>query len=141
MDGAGRESESGAGEVRVVVRCTEAESSGQAVVLEVLVPPAQLIETLGDDGARERRFEVVHGTIAVETAGATHVVEAGGRLTIPGGAGYRLWNAGAEEAQFVCEVRPARELPSGISALLRDAVPTTPAASPKTTNTNFGGET
>jgi hypothetical protein len=31
----------------------------------------------------------------------------GERLTVPAGTTHRFWNAGDEEAHFVCEVRPA----------------------------------
>jgi len=41
----------------------------------------------------------------------------GQRLTVPAGTAHKFWNAGDEEAHFVCEIRPALQFESLIETM------------------------
>lgn len=102
---------------RVVIRCTSAETGGRAVVVEALLAVGGFAGSLGDGVTQERRFEVVHGQVAFELEEGLVVLTAGERLTVEPGGTYRLWNAGVDDAQFVCEVRPALDFEQRVGEL------------------------
>ena len=92
---------------RLVFRRTSAETNGEAVVLECFVRPTGFVAATHVHPSQEERFEVLKGKVAFKLDGEEIVARAGERITVPAGTSHRFWNAGAEEAHFVCEVRPA----------------------------------
>lgn len=102
---------------RIVIRCTSEQTAGEAVVVEAFLEAGGHERGLGDRLVQERRFEVVHGAVAFEVEGATTVVGAGERFVVPSGLAFCLWNAGHDEAQFVCEVRPALDFERRINSV------------------------
>ncbi len=92
---------------RVVFAKTSAETNGELVVIETFVQPGGFVATAHMHPHQEERFRVVRGTIGFRAGGDTLNVGPGGQLTVPEGTPHRFWNAGPDEANLVCEVRPA----------------------------------
>jgi quercetin dioxygenase-like cupin family protein len=108
---------------QLVFRKTSAETNGEAVVLECFVRPTGFVAATHVHPSQEERFEVLEGEIGFKIDGEEIIARAGDRITVPAGASHRFWNAGAEEAHFVCEVRPAlqfEELVETMYALASD---------------------
>jgi quercetin dioxygenase-like cupin family protein len=92
---------------RLVFRKTSAETNGEAIVLECFVQPTGSVAATHVHPRQEERFEVLKGTVGFKIDGQKIVAHAGDRILVPAGRSHRFWNAGDEEAHFVCEVRPA----------------------------------
>ncbi|MBA2642928.1 MAG: cupin domain-containing protein [Actinobacteria bacterium] len=94
---------------RLVFRKTSAETNGEAVVLECFVQPTGFVAAAHVHPRQDERFEVLKGKVGFKLDGQEIVGQAGDRVVVPAGTSHRFWNAGDEEAHFVCEVRPALE--------------------------------
>jgi hypothetical protein len=94
---------------RLVFRLTAGDSGGEAVVFESFLPAHARGLAAPAKAGHEQRFEVLHGTIGFRVGRDEVVVAAGGRLTVPRGTACRYWNATAEPAHLVAEIRPALE--------------------------------
>jgi mannose-6-phosphate isomerase-like protein (cupin superfamily) len=102
---------------RLVFRKTSRETGGQAVVVETFVQPNGFVAAAHVHPSQEERFEILRGSVGFKIAGRKMVAGPGQRLTVPAGTPHRFWNAGEEEAQFVCEVRPALQFESLIETM------------------------
>ena len=56
---------------------------------------------------QDERFEVLKGSVAFRVGKTKLVAGPGERHLVSAGTPHQFWNAGDEEAHFVCEVRPA----------------------------------
>jgi quercetin dioxygenase-like cupin family protein len=92
---------------RLVFRKTSRETSGQAVVVETFVRPNGFVAAAHVHPSQEERFEVLKGSVGFKIGRKKLVAGPGQRLTVPAGTPHKFWNAGDDEAHFVCEVRPA----------------------------------
>ena len=92
---------------RILFRRTSHETNGEAVVIEALVRPDGAVAMPHVHPFQEERFEVLRGTVGLKVAGRTTLAGPGERVTVPAGTRHQFWNAGDDEAHFVCEVRPA----------------------------------
>ena len=92
---------------RIVFHRTSRDTNGEAVVIEVCVQPGGAVASAHVHPHQEERFQVLRGSVGFLVGRREHVAGPGERLTIPSGTRHRFWNAGSDEAQFVCEVRPA----------------------------------
>ena len=92
---------------RIVFRRTAASTGGEAVVIEAHLGPG--CRGLGphEHPQQELRIQVVQGTLSFRLGGRRISLGAGDRLTVPAGVSHTYWNAGAEPALFVAEIRPA----------------------------------
>jgi len=97
---------------RIVFRQTSRETNGQAVVIETFVQPDGFVAAAHVHPGQEERFEILRGSVGFRIGGKKLVAGPGQRLTVPAGTPHKFWNAGDEEAHFVCEVRPARQFES-----------------------------
>ena len=97
---------------RLVFRKTSRETGGQAVVIETFVQPNGFVAAAHVHPSQEERFEVLRGSLGFKIGGKKLVAGPGQRLTVPAGTPHKFWNAGDEEAHFVCEVRPALQFES-----------------------------
>lgn len=97
---------------RLVFRKTSRETGGQAVVVETFVQPNGFVAAAHVHPAQEERFEILRGSVGFKIGGRKVVAGPGQRLTVPAGTPHKFWNAGEEEAHFVCEVRPALQFES-----------------------------
>jgi mannose-6-phosphate isomerase-like protein (cupin superfamily) len=92
---------------RIVFRQTSQETNGEAVVIETFVQPNGFVAAAHVHPSQEERFEILRGSVGFKVGGKKLVAGPGQRLTVPAGTPHKFWNAGDEEAHFVCEVRPA----------------------------------
>jgi quercetin dioxygenase-like cupin family protein len=92
---------------RIVFRKTSRETNGEAVVIETFVQPNGFVAAAHVHPSQEERFEVLRGSVGFKVGRKKLVAGPGQRLTVPAGTPHRFWNAGDDEAHFVCEVRPA----------------------------------
>jgi mannose-6-phosphate isomerase-like protein (cupin superfamily) len=92
---------------RIVFQQTSRETNGEAVVFETFVQPEGFVAAAHVHPKQEERFEVLSGTLGLKVGTEEIVAGRGDAVTIPAGTSHRFWNAGAVEARFRCEVRPA----------------------------------
>lgn len=92
---------------RIIFRKTSRETGGEAVVIECFVQPHGFVAAAHVHPEQEERFEVLRGSVGFRVRKDELVAGPGDRVTVPAGTPHRFWNAGDEEAHFVCEVRPA----------------------------------
>ncbi len=92
---------------RIVFRKTARETNGEAVVIEAHVQPSGFVAAAHVHPHQEERFQVLRGSVGFRVGRKRSVAGPGERLTVPAGTPHAFWNAGDDEARFVCEVRPA----------------------------------
>jgi quercetin dioxygenase-like cupin family protein len=92
---------------RLVFRKTSRETGGQAVVIETFVQPNGFVAAAHVHPSQEEQFEILRGSVGFKIAGKKLIAGRGQRLTVPAGTPHKFWNAGDDEAHFVCEIRPA----------------------------------
>jgi quercetin dioxygenase-like cupin family protein len=97
---------------RLVFRKTSRETGGQAVVIETFVQPNGFVAAAHVHPTQEERFEVLRGSVGFKIGRKKLVAGPGQRVTVPAGTAHKFWNAGDDEAHFVCEVRPALQFES-----------------------------
>jgi quercetin dioxygenase-like cupin family protein len=102
---------------RLVFRKTSRETGGQAVVIETFVQPNGFVAAAHVHPSQEERFEVLRGTVGFKIGRKKLAAGPGQRLTVPAGTAHKFWNAGDDEAHFVCEVRPALQFESLIETM------------------------
>ena len=107
---------------RLVFRKTSRETGGQAVVIETFVQPNGFVAAAHVHPSQEERFEVLRGSVGFKVGRKKVVVGPGQRVTVPAGTPHKFWNAGDEEAHFVCEVRPALQFESLLETMFALAV-------------------
>jgi quercetin dioxygenase-like cupin family protein len=92
---------------RLVFLQTASETGGELVVVETFVRPGGFVAAAHVHPHQEERFHVLGGTLRVRVGKEVIDLTAGDSAVVPPGTPHRFWNAGAGEAHFVCEVRPA----------------------------------
>jgi quercetin dioxygenase-like cupin family protein len=92
---------------RIVFRKTSAETNGEAVVIECFVKPSGAVAKPHVHPSQDERFEVLKGSLMLKLDGQELPAGPGDRILVPAGSKHQFWNAGDEEAHFVCEIRPA----------------------------------
>ena len=102
---------------RLVFRKTSRETGGQAVVIETFVQPNGFVAAAHVHPSQEERFEVLRGSVGFKIGRKKLVAGPGRRITVPAGTPHKFWNAGDDEAHFVCEVRPALQFESLIETM------------------------
>jgi quercetin dioxygenase-like cupin family protein len=102
---------------RLVFRSTSRETGGQAVVIETFVQPNGFVAAAHVHPSQEERFEVLRGSVGFKIGRKKTVAGPGRRITVPAGTPHKFWNAGDDEAHFVCEVRPALQFESLIATM------------------------
>ena len=107
---------------RLVFRKTSRETNGEAVVVETFVKPNGFVAAAHVHPYQEERFQVLRGTVGFLVGGQDIVAGPGKRLTVPAGTAHKFWNAGEDEAHFVCEVRPALQFEQLIETMFGLAV-------------------
>ena len=107
---------------RLVFRKTSRETGGQAVVIETFVQPNGFVAAAHVHPSQEERFEILRGSVGFKIGRKKLVAGPGQRLTVPAGTPHKFWNAGDDEAHFVCEVRPALQFESLLETMFALAV-------------------
>jgi quercetin dioxygenase-like cupin family protein len=104
------------GEV-LVFHHTAAQTNGESVLVETIVRPEGFVAAAHMHPYQTERFEVVRGLLGLRVGGDELVAKPGDVAVVPAGTPHRFWNAGEEEARFLCEVRPALEFESLIETM------------------------
>jgi quercetin dioxygenase-like cupin family protein len=92
---------------RIVFHKTSRDTGGEAVVIECFVRPHGFVAAAHVHPSQEERFQVLSGSVGFRTPLGEQIAGSGERVTVPAGMAHKFWNAGDDEAHFVCEVRPA----------------------------------
>ena len=107
---------------RIVFRQTSRETNGRAVVIETFVQPNGFVAAAHVHPSQEERFEILRGTVGFKIGREKLVAGPGRRLTVAAGTPHKFWNAGDDEAHFVCEVRPALQFEALLETMFALAV-------------------
>jgi mannose-6-phosphate isomerase-like protein (cupin superfamily) len=102
---------------RIAFRRTAAESNGEVTVVETWVRPGGFVAAAHVHPAQEETFSVCSGTLAFRVGGETVEVGAGGQVVVRAGTPHKFWNAGGDDAHFVCEVRPSLQFEALLGAM------------------------
>ena len=108
---------------RLIFRKTSAETNGEAVVVEAFVQPSGAVAAAHVHPSQDERFQILKGTVGFKLDGQELMGRPGDRILVPAGTSHKFWNAGEDEAHFVCEIRPAlqfEELIETMFALAND---------------------
>jgi quercetin dioxygenase-like cupin family protein len=92
---------------RIVFHKTSRDTGGEAVVIECFVRPHGFVAAAHVHPSQEESFQVLSGSVGFRTPLGEQIAGPGERVTVPAGTPHKFWNAGDDEAHFVCEVRPA----------------------------------
>jgi mannose-6-phosphate isomerase-like protein (cupin superfamily) len=104
------------GEV-LVFHETATQTRGELVRFETIVEPDGFVAAAHVHPAQTERFEVLVGTVGFRVGRETVVAGPGEVLLVPAGTPHRFWNAGSDEARFLCEIRPALQFESLIETM------------------------
>ena len=107
---------------RIVFWKTSAQTDGAAVVIECFVRPTGFVAATHVHPSQDERFEVLRGSLGIRLGDDEIVAKPGDRILVPAGTPHRFWNAGDDEAHFVCEVRPALQFEQLIETMFGLAV-------------------
>jgi quercetin dioxygenase-like cupin family protein len=86
---------------------TSRETGGEAVLVETIVRPNGFIAAAHVHPHQSERFEMLQGRLGLRIGDQELLAEPGHVATVAAGTPHRFWNAGEDEARFLCEVRPA----------------------------------
>ncbi len=92
---------------RLVFHKTSRETNGEAVVVECFVQPNGFVAAAHVHPNQDERFEVLKGSVGFRLDKQEMMAGPGDRILVAAGTAHKFWNAGEDEAHFVCEVRPA----------------------------------
>ena len=92
---------------RLVFHETAAETNGMYTIADCYVTPDGAVAAPHLHPYQTEVFEVLYGKIGVKLGRETREAGAGEVIVIEPGVAHKFWNAGDDEAHFVCEVRPA----------------------------------
>ena len=92
---------------RLVFKKTAAETNGEYVLFECFVEPSGFVAAAHVHPYQEERFQIIEGSVTFKLNGRELPTEPGDVVLVPPGMKHQFWNAGADEARFACEVRPA----------------------------------
>jgi mannose-6-phosphate isomerase-like protein (cupin superfamily) len=101
----------------LVFRRTSVETAGECVVVETIVRPHGFVAAAHVHPHQTERFEVLAGRIGIRIGDRSLTAKPGDVAVVPPGTPHRFWNAGQEEARFLCEIRPALQFESLIETM------------------------
>ena len=104
------------GEVLIFHR-TARETGGEAVLVETIVRQHGFVAAAHVHPHQTERFEVLEGRLGLRAGEKELLLGPGEVTTVAPGTPHRFWNAGDDEARFLCEVRPALEFESLIETM------------------------
>jgi quercetin dioxygenase-like cupin family protein len=92
---------------RLVFMKTSAETNGEYVLFECFVKPSGFVAAAHVHPFQQERFQILEGSVTFRIDHQELPSVPGDAILIAPGRSHQFWNAGAEEARFACEVRPA----------------------------------
>jgi hypothetical protein len=87
------------------------------VLVETIVQPHGFVAAAHVHPYQTERFEVVKGLLCLRIGNKELLAQPGNVAVVAPGTAHRFWNAGKEEARFLCEVRPALRFESLIETM------------------------
>jgi quercetin dioxygenase-like cupin family protein len=93
------------GEVLVFHRTSE-QTNGDSVLVETIVRPQGFVAATHVHPHQTERFEVLEGLLGLRIGSDELLAEPRDAAVVPPGTPHRFWNAGEQDARFLCEVRP-----------------------------------
>jgi quercetin dioxygenase-like cupin family protein len=109
------------GEVLIFHR-TSAQTNGDSVLVETIVRPHGFVAAAHVHPHQTEHFEVLEGLLGLQIGEAELLVDPRDVAVVPPGTPHRFWNAGEQEARFLCEVTPALGFESLIETMFTLAV-------------------
>jgi quercetin dioxygenase-like cupin family protein len=91
----------------LVFHRTSRETGGEAVLVETIVRPNGFVAAAHVHPYQSERFEILQGRLGLRVGDQELLAEPGDVATVAPGTPHRFWNAGEDDARFLCEVRPA----------------------------------
>ena len=104
------------GEV-LIFHSTSRETAGEKVLVETIVRPGGFVAEAHVHPHQTERFEVLEGRLGLRVGTKELLAGPGDVATVEPGTPHRFWNAGEDQARFLCEVRPALEFESLIETM------------------------
>jgi quercetin dioxygenase-like cupin family protein len=101
----------------LIFRTTAAESEGELVRVEAIVRPDGFVAAAHVHPRQTERFQIVEGSVGFRIGGETIAARPGDTAVVEPGTPHQFWNAGAEPARFVMEMRPALQFESLIETM------------------------
>jgi quercetin dioxygenase-like cupin family protein len=92
---------------RLIFHETSAETNGERVVFETIVQPGGFVAAAHVHPFQRERFEALAGTLGMRRGKEKVELGPGDVVTVEPGIAHKFWNAGDDEARFVCTVTPA----------------------------------
>ncbi len=92
---------------RLVFHETSAETGGERVVFETIVRPGGFVAAAHVHPFQTELFEVTAGTVGMRRGTEKVELRPGEVAVVEPGTPHKFWNAGDDEAHFVCTVTPA----------------------------------
>jgi quercetin dioxygenase-like cupin family protein len=107
---------------RITFHQTAADTNGEAVVIECTVQPHGFVAAAHIHPSQSERFNVIEGTLGLKVGKEKRELGRGEVAVVEPGTPHKFWNAGEDEARFVCEVRPALQFESLLETMFTLAV-------------------
>jgi quercetin dioxygenase-like cupin family protein len=104
------------GEVLVFHR-TSSQTQGESVLVETIVRPDGFVAAAHVHPNQSERFEILAGTLGLRLGNQELLAKPGDVAVVDPGTPHRFWNAGDQDARFLCEVRPALDFESLIETM------------------------
>jgi quercetin dioxygenase-like cupin family protein len=104
------------GEALVFHRTSE-ETNGESVLVETIVRPDGFVAAAHVHPFQTERFEVLEGVLGLRVGEKEFVARAGDVAMVAPSTPHRFWNAGKDEARFLCEIAPALQFESLIETM------------------------
>jgi mannose-6-phosphate isomerase-like protein (cupin superfamily) len=86
---------------------TSADTNGEYVLVECIVKPGGFVAGAHVHPRQTETFRVLSGTVGIRVGRRKMELEAGEEIKVEPGTVHKFWNAGEDDARFLCEVRPA----------------------------------
>jgi quercetin dioxygenase-like cupin family protein len=101
----------------LIFRQTSRQTGGETIQVETIVRPDGFVAATHVHPYQTERFEVLDGRLGLRVGDHELIAGPGDVATVEPGTPHRFWNAGQDEARFVCEIRPALEFESLIETM------------------------
>jgi quercetin dioxygenase-like cupin family protein len=96
---------------------TSAQSHGESVLVETIVRPGGFVAAAHVHPYQTERFEVLAGTLGLLVGEREFLAPPGATAVVEPGTPHKFWNAGEQEARFLCDVQPALDFESLIETM------------------------
>jgi quercetin dioxygenase-like cupin family protein len=97
---------------KFIFRQTSRETGGETVQVETIVRPDGFVAAAHVHPYQTERFEVLNGRLGLAVGDHKLIAGPGDIATVEPGTPHRCWNAGQDQAPFLCEIRPALDFES-----------------------------